>query len=82
MIKIIDFLSKHIKRIRTFSVIGSAALLLWAAIKMDTHHAHTWVEMHIPDFWFLFASLSALVLIVISCLLGKNIQISEDYYDK
>lgn len=82
MITIIDFIASNIERIKFLTTLLAASMLIWAAAEMDKHHAHTWVEKHIPDFWFLFASLSALILIIIAGFIAKNIQADEDYYDK
>jgi len=82
IVDLIDFLKKHQKTVRVFSIIGIALMLVWSYLGADNHHAHTWMEAHIPGFWSLFTIVSCIVLIFFSRWLGKSgIEAREDYYD-
>jgi hypothetical protein len=49
---------------------------------VDTSHAHTWVEKHIPGFWSIFGLVSCTVLIFFGrWLASAGIEREEDYYD-
>lgn len=82
MIQLIDFIKIYVQGFKITALILSVIILLWTALGVDTHHAHTWVEKHIPLFWSLFTLLSAIVVIFVANFIGKNIQTREDYYDK
>lgn len=82
MIQLIDFIKKHSKNVKIGALILSGIILLWSVVGVDTHHAHTWAEKHIPCFWSLFTLLAAIVVIGLANFVGKIIQTREDYYDK
>lgn len=82
IVDLIDFLKKRLQTVKTLFYIGIAAMVVWTIVGVDTHHAHTWMEAHIPGFWSIFALLSCAVLIYFSRWFGKSgIMTKEDYYD-
>ncbi|TKB08043.1 hypothetical protein [Desulforhopalus sp. IMCC35007] len=83
IVDLIDFLKKHQQAVQVYCIIAIAIMLVWSFLGVDTHHAHTWMEVHIPGFWSLFTLISCVVLIYFSRWLGKSgIETREDYYDK
>ena len=42
-----------------------ALIALWS-LQVDRHHAHAWVERHLPFFWSFFAFLGGSVILLIS----------------
>ena len=82
MIQIISFLKTHAQGVKISALILSGIILLWTVLGVDTHHAHTWPEKHIPLFWSCFTLLAAIVVIYLANFIGKIIQTREDYYDK
>ena len=82
IINLIDFLRERLQTLKIFFYIFIAVMLVWTVVAVDTHHAHTWMEEHIPGFWALFTMLSCLVLIYFARWFGKSgIITREDYYD-
>lgn len=82
IVNLIDYLKKHQRAVQVYCIIIVAVMLVWSALGVDTHHAHTWVEVHIPGFWSLFTLISCIALIFFSRWLGKSgIEAGEDYYD-
>ncbi len=82
IINLIDFLRERLQTVRIFFYIFIAVMLVWTVLAVDTHHAHTWMEAHIPGFWALFTMLSCFVLIYFARWFGKSgIMTREDYYD-
>jgi hypothetical protein len=82
IVDIIDFLKARPQAIKAWCYILVAILIVWASIGVDTHHAHTWMEAHIPGFWSLFAILAGIVLIYFVRWFGNSgIMTREDYYD-
>ena len=82
IINLIDFLRERLQTLKIFFYIFIAVMLVWTVVAVDTHHAHTWMEAHIPGFWALFTMLSCLVLIYFARWFGKSgIITREDYYD-
>jgi len=82
IIDCIDYLKERPQTIKTFFYIGIAIMLVWSVVGVDKHHAHTWVEAHIPGFWSLFGLLSCIVLIYFAGWFGKSgVMTREDYYD-
>lgn len=82
IVDLINFLKKNQHTVRVYSIIAIAIMLVWSFLGVDNHHAHTWMETHIPGFWSIFAFLSCVVLIFFSRWLGKSgIEAGEDYYD-
>jgi hypothetical protein len=82
IINLIDFLRERLQTVKIFFYIFIAVMLVWTVVAVDTHHAHTWMEAHIPGFWALFTMLSCLVLIYFARWFGKSgIMTREEYYD-
>ena len=81
MIQFIDYLREHQRGVRYCLYGIMAAVLIWS-ITVDTSHAHTWVEKHIPGFWSIFGLVSCTVLIFFArWLASAGIEREEDYYD-
>ena len=82
IINFIDYLKERLQTTKTFFYIGIAVMLVWSAVGINKHHAHTWMEAHIPGFWSLFGLLSCVVLIYFAGWFGKSgVMTREDYYD-
>lgn len=82
IVQIIDFLKERLQTVRILFYILIAVMVVWTVVGVDTHHAHTWMEAHIPGFWSIFGILSCLVLIYFANWFGKSgIMTREDYYD-
>ena len=82
MIRFIEYLKEnnHVVRYVLYSLI--VAIVIWS-LSVDTSHAHTWVEKHIPGFWSIFGFVSTIVLIFIARWYGgAGISREENYYDK
>ena len=78
----IDYLKERLQTTKTFFYICIAVMLVWSVVGVDKHHAHTWMEAHIPGFWSLFGLLSCVVLIYFAGWFGKSgVMTREDYYD-
>jgi hypothetical protein len=90
IVKLIDFLRDRLKLVIWFCYAGLALLVAWDIFLLDKHHAHTWVEQHIPGWWSLFGLAACVVIILVSKWLGHchwfggkfTIMAPEDYYDK
>lgn len=82
IVDLIDFLKKHQQSARGYAIVAIAIMLVWSYLGVDTHHAHTWMEVYIPGFWSIFAVLCCIVLIYFSRWLGRSgVEAEEDYYD-
>ena len=83
IVHLIEYLKDRLPALRAFCYGGIAVIILASLILVDTHHAHTWAEKHIPGFWAIFGLVSAVVLVFIATWLGRSgIQTREDYYDR
>ena len=52
-----------------------------SSLLVDTHHAHTWVERHVPFFWSFFGFGAAAAIIGIARWFGgSGIQVRPDFY--
>ncbi|MEE4164384.1 MAG: hypothetical protein V2I35_00190 [Desulfocapsaceae bacterium] len=81
MIRIIDFILKRHRQINAVLVTIIIAIFLWS-FTVDTSHAHTWAEKHIPGFWSLFGIVSCIILIFTARWFSSaGISKGEDYYD-
>lgn len=81
MIRFIDYLLE--KRLAMGYLLFALliAIVAWS-LTVDTSHAHTWLEQHIPGFWSIFGLLSCFVLIFAArWFAGAGIAREEDYYD-
>ena len=82
IIKLVDYLKERPTQVKRSCYAGIAIMLVWSIAGVDSHHAHTWAEMHIPGFWSLFGLAACVVLIFFARWLGKSgIMTREDYYD-
>lgn len=82
IVQFIDFLKERLQTVRILFYILIAVMLVWTVVGVDTHHAHTWMEAHIPGFWSIFGILSCLALIFFARWFGgSGIMTREDYYD-
>ena len=82
IITLIDFLKARLQAVKSTFYIGIAIMLVWSVVAVDTHHAHTWMEAHLPAFWSIFTLLACVILIYFSRWFGKSgISTREDYYD-
>lgn len=81
MIQIIDFILEKRKIAAVSLVVLIFGIFLWSLL-VDTSHAHTWAEKHIPGFWSLFGIGSCIVLIFVARWFSSaGISKGEDYYD-
>jgi hypothetical protein len=81
MTQIIDFILEKRKIAAVFLVVLIFAIFLWS-LSVDTSHAHTWAEKHIPGFWSLFGIASCIILIFVARWFSRaGISKGEDYYD-
>jgi hypothetical protein len=56
-------------------------LVAGSSLLIDSHHAHTWAEQHVPFFWSMFGFAAAAVIIGVTRLLGRSgIQAPTDFY--
>jgi len=82
IVNFIEFLKARLQTVKICSYIAIAVMLTWSMVGVDTHHAHTWMEAHIPGFWSIFCILSCVVLVYFARWFGKSgIMTREDYYD-
>jgi len=82
IVQLIDFLKERLQTVRIFFYILVAVMVVWSIVGVDTHHAHTWMEAHIPGFWSLFGILACVFLIFFTRWFGRSgITTREDYYD-
>jgi len=81
MTQIIDFILEKRKVAAVFLVVLIFGIFLWS-LSVDTSHAHTWAEKHIPGFWSLFGIASCIILIFVARWFSNaGISRGEDYYD-
>lgn len=77
----IDYLQAHLKPVIGVCI-GLLICIVGFAMIVDTSHAHTWVEKHIPFFWSLFGFAAAATIIGFTRWFGRSgIQAREDYYE-
>jgi hypothetical protein len=82
IINFIDFLKERLQSVKIGFYIAVAVMVVWSIVGVDTHHAHTWMEAHIPGFWSIFTLLSCAVFIYFARWFGSSgIMTREDYYD-
>ncbi len=81
LVILIDFLKKHIGRVRTASLCSLLALVVFDWLWVDKSPAHTGPE-HYVAFWALFGFVSCVAIIFLSKWYGYlGIMTREDYYD-
>jgi hypothetical protein len=82
IVNLIDYLKERLRTVKALGAIATAVMLIWTVVGVDTHHAHTWMEAHIPGFWAIFTLLACVVLVFFVQWFGKSgIMTREDYYD-
>lgn len=72
-------------RLKTVTALCYTALALIAGLSLlvDTGHAHSWVEQHVPFFWSLFGFAAAAAIIGLARWFGRSgIQAPADIYDR
>ena len=80
IVKLIDFLRKHLKAVTGVCLALMALLVIVDALFVDKQHAHTRAERYI-GFWSAFGFLSCLAIIFVSKWYGhRGIMKDEDYY--
>ena len=82
MNKLIDSLRERLPLVIK-TCYGLLVLVLAYSLTVDTSHAHTWVEKHIPFFWSFFGFGAAAVIIGFARWYGHSgIMTRPDYYDQ
>ena len=80
MTNLIASLQAHLKTVVVvcFVLLG---LIAGSTLLVDTHHAHTWAEQHVPFFWSFFGFCAAAVIIGVARWFGRSgIQAPSDFY--
>jgi hypothetical protein len=84
LLKLIEFLQKHLKSLVRLSFALLALLVVLDAIPaiVDKEHAHTKME-HLPGFWSVFGFVACVLIIILSKWYGHaGIMTRENYYDE
>jgi hypothetical protein len=82
MNKLIDYLRDRLPTVAG-TCYGILAVVLAYSLSVDTGHAHTWVEKHIPFFWSFFGFGAAAAVIGIARWYGHSgIMTRPDYYEQ
>lgn len=82
MTALIAYLQARLKTVVTICCV-LLAVIAGASLTIDTHHAHTWVEQHVPFFWSLFGFAAAAIIIGVARWFGRSgIQAPADVYDR
>ncbi|MGD9948697.1 MAG: hypothetical protein AB7U29_09485 [Desulfobulbus sp.] len=82
MIALIEYLQARLKIVVTVCCVLLAVIAV-GSTQVDTHHAHTWVEQHVPCFWSLFGFAAAAVIIGVARWFGRSgIQAPTDFYTR
>ena len=80
IIKVIEFLRRHLKLVIRLSLAALVLLVLWDLLCVDKEHAHTRPE-HWFAFWSVFGFVACVLIIFVSKWYGhRGIMRSEDYY--
>ena len=80
MTHLIAFLQANEKSVRAVCW-ALLAVFAGATLYVDNHHAHTWVERHVPFFWSFFGFGAAAVIIGVARWLGRSgIQTGPEVY--
>ena len=66
IVNFIDYLKERLPAVKFVCYIAAAIIVIWSMAAVDTSHAHTWAEKHIPGFWAVFAFLSSVILIFLA----------------
>ncbi|WP_448873486.1 hypothetical protein [Desulfobulbus propionicus] len=82
MIALIESLRARSKTVVTVCYVLLAVIAV-GSTQVDTHHAHSWVEQHVPCFWSLFGFTAAAVIIGVARWFGRSgIQAPTDFYTR
>ncbi len=84
LVKLIEFLRKHLKTVIWLCYAVLALLVVVDAIPalVNKEHAHTKLE-HMPGFWSLFGFIACALIVIVSKWYGHaGIMTREDYYDE
>jgi hypothetical protein len=82
MTNLIAFLQSRLKTVVALSV-AALGVIAVSSLLVDTRHAHSWVEQHIPFFWSLFGFAAASAIIGLARWFGgSGIQAPADIYDR
>jgi hypothetical protein len=82
MIALIDYLQARLKTVVTICCV-LLAVIACGSLLVDTHHAHTWAEQHVPAFWSLFGFAAAAIIIGAARWFGgSGIQAPTDFYER
>ncbi|MGE4558580.1 MAG: hypothetical protein AB7E77_00125 [Desulfobulbus sp.] len=82
MIALIEYLQARLKTVVTVCL-ALLAVIAVGSTQVDTHHAHTWVEQHVPCFWSLFGFAAAAIIIGAARWFGRSgIQAPTDFYTR
>lgn len=80
MTSLIAYLQEHLRTVVAVCYV-LLAVIAGSTFLIDTHHAHTWVEQHIPFFWSFFGFAAAAVIIGTARWFGRSgIQAPADFY--
>jgi len=81
MTNLIASLQAHLKTVIVVCFV-LLAVIAGSSLTVDTHHAHTWAEQHVPFFWSFFGFAAAAVIIGVARWFGRSgIQAPIDFYD-
>jgi hypothetical protein len=81
LLMVIEFLHKHVRRLRIASLCILLALVVLDWLFVDKSKTHTWVE-GVPAFWAFFGFVACVAIIFFSKWFGHlGIMSREDYYD-
>ncbi len=81
MIRFIDYLTEKKQVVIYLLYVLTFAIVVWG-LTVDTSHAHTWAEKHIPGFWSIFGFVSCVVLIFVARWFSRaGVSREENYYD-
>ncbi|MCL2789274.1 MAG: hypothetical protein FWD79_01375 [Desulfobulbus sp.] len=82
MTTLIAYLKARMKTVVAVCVVLLAVIAV-ASLLIDTHHAHTWAEQHVPFFWSWFGFAAAALIIGAARWFGRSgIQAPADAYDR
>jgi hypothetical protein len=81
LVRLIDALRTRPRLTAGLALAGLALLVLWDALLLDKHKAHSAME-NLPGWWSLFGLAGCAVLIIFSkWLVGRIVTTGEDYYE-
>ncbi|MCL1980016.1 MAG: hypothetical protein FWG62_02945 [Proteobacteria bacterium] len=82
MRSLIAYLQARLKTVVTLCF-ALLAVIAVASLLVDTQHAHTWVEQHLPFFWSLFGFAATALIIGVARWFGRSgIQAPAEVYDR